>query len=85
MNQSELIQLITQWEQTDPIIYKSNIKSLCHLKGIKPRHLESTLNISNSMAKSFTNLSHKARIEFKTALQLAELLQVDVTDFLKNI
>ena len=85
MNQSDLITLITQWQQTDPTIYKSNIKALCHLKGIKPRHLESTLNISYSMAKSIVNPSHKARIEFLMALILAEYLQCDVKDFLKNI
>ena len=35
MNQKELIQLMEQWQETEPAIYKSNIKRLCDNKGIK--------------------------------------------------
>jgi len=83
VEQKELLQLIQQWEQTDPTIYKASIKRISHLKGIKPRHIVEALQIPISTVKSFTNVSHKARIEFKTALQLAELLQVDLKAFLK--
>lgn len=84
MEQKELLQLIEQWEQTDPIIYKANIKRISYLKGVKPRHIVKALNIPVTTAKSYTSLTHKARIEFRTALQLAELLDVDVKEFLKN-
>jgi hypothetical protein len=85
MNQKELIELIEQWQQTDPQIYKTNIKAICFKKGIKPRHIISGLNISDAMSRSILNASHKARIEFITALKLAEFLQCDVKDFIKNI
>lgn len=85
MEQKEILKLIEQWEQTDPAVYKANIKAICHLKGIKPRHIVEALQIPLTTVKSFTNVSHKARIEFKTALQLAELLQVDIKEFLKEI
>jgi DNA-binding Xre family transcriptional regulator len=85
MNQSEIINLIDQWQQTDPQIYKTNIKAICFKKGIKPRHLKEGLNISDAMTRSILNASHKARIEFINALKLAEFLQCDVKDFLKNI
>jgi plasmid maintenance system antidote protein VapI len=85
MEQKEILELIEQWEQTDPVVYKANIKAICHLKGIKPRHIVEAMQIPLTTAKSFTNASHKARIEFKTALQLAELLGVDIKDLIKNI
>lgn len=85
MNQKELIQLIEQWNDTEPAIYKTNIKIMSDLKGIRPRHIKEGLNISDSMTRSFLNVSHKARIEFLMALKLAEFLKCDVKDFLKNI
>lgn len=85
MNQIELIQLMEQWKNTEPKLYKTNIKRLCDIKGVKPRHVESALNVPNSTAKSYTTLSHPARIEFLTALKLAELLKVEVEKFLENI
>lgn len=84
MEQKELIELMEQWEQTEPIIYKANIKAICQLKGIKPRHIVKALQIPITTAKSFTNLSHKARIEFITALKLAELLKENIKKFLEN-
>lgn len=83
MEQKELLQLIEQWEQTDPIIYKANIKRISYFKGVKPRHIVKALNVPVTTAKSYTSLTHKARIEFRTALQLAELLDVNIKDFLK--
>lgn len=85
MNQKELIQLMEQWQDTEPVIYKAKIKHLCDNKGIKPRQIETALNVSYNAARSYTNASHTARIEFLTALKLAELLNVEVKDFLKNI
>lgn len=83
--QKEYIYLIEQWENTSPALYKANIKAIADQKGIKPRHIETALNVSYNAARSYTNASHTARIEFLTALKLAELLNVNVQDFLKNI
>lgn len=83
MEQKELLELINQWERTEPTVYKANIKAICHLKGVKPRHIVEALQIPITTAKSFTHVLHKSRIELKTALQLAELLEVNIKDFLK--
>jgi hypothetical protein len=84
-NQKELIKLMERWENTSPALYKANIKALCNGNDIKPRHIESALKVLNSTAKSYTNVNYKGRIEFLTALKLAELLKVNIEDFLKNI
>jgi hypothetical protein len=84
MNQQELISLMEQWQNTNPSIYKSNIKRLAGIKGIKPKQIESALQVPNSTAKSYTNIGHPARIEFLTALKLAELLETNVEKFLEN-
>lgn len=84
LNQKQLINLMEQWQQTNPAIYKTNIKRIADSKKIKPRHLEELLQINYHSARSYTNPSHIARIEFLTALKLAELLEVKVTDFLEN-
>jgi hypothetical protein len=85
MDQKYLIQLMEQWHHTDPALYKANIKRLCDDKDIKPRHIESALNVPNSAAKSYVSIKHLARIEFLTALKLAEMLEVKVENFLENI
>ena len=85
MDQSELIKLMEQWQETEPQLYKSNIKAICFQKGIKPRHIKKGLSISDTMSYSFVNVTHKARIEFIMALKLAEYLKCDVKDFLKNV
>jgi len=85
MNQKELIKLIEQWQETNPAIYKTNIKVICDSKGIKPRQIEEALQVLYNTARSYTNASHTARIEFLTALKLAELLSVQVEKFLKEI
>jgi len=82
MSQSELIELINRWQQTKPAIYKANIKVICDSKGIKHRHIEENLKVPYNTARSYTNASHTARIEFMTALKLAELLNVKVEEFL---
>lgn len=84
MNQAELIQLMERWQQTDPALYKANIKIICDSKGIKPRHIEEALQVSYNSARSYTNASHAARIEFLTGLKLAELLDVKVEKFLEE-
>ncbi len=85
MDQRELIKLIEQWDSTEPIIYKTNIKRLAKNKGIKPRHIEASLNVKNTTARSYTNINHPAKIEFLTALKLAELLETEIEKFLENI
>ena len=85
MNQVELIQLIEQWQQTNPAIYKANIKAICDNKGIKPKQIEEHLKVPYNSARSYTNAVHTARIEFLTALKLAELLGVKVEKFMKRI
>jgi hypothetical protein len=85
MNQKEWIKLIEQWESTNPALYKTNIKAIADNKGIKPKQIETALNVSYNAARSYTNMSHTARIEFLTALKLAELLSVNVENFLENI
>lgn len=85
MNQKELIQLIEQWENTSPALYKVNIKTIADQKGIKPKDIETALQVTYNSARSYTNASHTARIEFLTALKLAELLQVNIEKFLENI
>jgi len=82
MNQHELIKLINRWQQTKPAIYKANIKAICDNKKVKPRHIEENLKIPYNTARSYINVSHVARIEFMTALKLAELLNVKVEEFL---
>ena len=52
MNQKELIQLMEQWQEIEPAIYKSNIKRLCDNKGIKPRHIEESLQVTYNSARS---------------------------------
>jgi hypothetical protein len=84
MNQKELIQLMEQWQKTEPTTYKANIKRLCDYKGIKPRHIEEVLQVTYNAARSYTNSSHTARIEFLTALKLAELLETDIKNFLEK-
>lgn len=84
LNQKQLINLIEQWQQTNPAIYKTNIKKIADSQNIKPKKLEELLQVSYHAARSYTNPSHIARIEFITALKLAELLGVMVTDFLEN-
>jgi hypothetical protein len=83
MNQHELIQLIEQWENTSPALYKANIKAIADQKGIRPRYIKEALKLSDSMTRSILNVSHKARIEFLTALKLAEYMQEDIKNFLK--
>jgi len=85
MDQKELIKLIEQWESTEPNIYKTNIKKIANDKGIKPRHIEASLNVINTTARSYTNVNHPAKIEFLTALKLAELLETEIEKFLENI
>lgn len=82
--QQQLINLMEQWHNTDPAIYKTNIKKIADSQNIKPRQLEKLMNVNYNTARSYTNVAHPARIEFITALKLAELLGVMVTDFLKN-
>ena len=84
-NQRELIQLIENWNNIDPALYKSNIKKLCDKKGIKPKQIQEKLQVNYNSARSYTNASHTARIEFLTALKLAEMLETNVEEFLKNI
>jgi transcriptional regulator with XRE-family HTH domain len=84
MNQAELIKLMEQWQDTNPTIYKTNIKAICDSKGVKPRHIEEGLGVSYNSARSYTNAAHSARIEFLTALKLAEMLGVKVEEFLKE-
>ncbi len=83
MEQRELIQLIEKWNSTEPTLYKTNIKQLADIKGIKPRHIESALSVPNSTARSYTNINHPARIEFLTGLKLAELLETSIEKFLE--
>jgi len=85
MNQAELIQLMEQWQQTNPAIYKANIKVICDSKGIKPKQLAEDLQIPYNTARSYTYAVHTARIEFLTALKLAEYLGVKVEEFMKRI
>ena len=85
MNQKELIQLMEQWQETEPSTYKTNIKRLCDQKNIKPKQIEETLKVNYNSARSYTNASHTARIEFLTALKLAEMLEVNVEEFLKKV
>jgi hypothetical protein len=84
MKQKELIELIQKWEETSPALYKANIKAIADSKDIKPRQIETALNVSYNAARSYTNAAHTARIEFKTALKLAELLSVNVEKFLEE-
>ena len=83
--QQEYIQLIKQWESTESAIYKTNIKVICDLNDIKPKQIESGINVSYDVARSLTNASHKARIPFLIALKLAKYLKVDIEKFLENI
>jgi len=83
--QKELIELIEKWNNTNPALYKTNIKCLCDEKGIKPKQIQEKLQINYNSARSYTNPAHTARIEFLTALKLAEMLNVNIEKFLKNI
>ena len=83
MNQSELIKLIEIWQRADPSKYKTNIKAICHSKSIKPKQIEEYLQVPYNSARSYINPSHLARIEFITALKLAELLGVRIEKFLE--
>jgi hypothetical protein len=74
LNQQQLIQLIEQWQQTNPSIYKTNLKRICDSKNIKPRQLEKLMQVNYNTARSYTNAVHPARIEFITALKLANML-----------
>ena len=85
MNQTELIKLMEHWQQTSPTVYKASIKAICDSKGIKPRHIQEALQVPYNTARSYTNASHTARIEFITALKLAEFLGVKVEKFLGEI
>lgn len=82
--QKEYIQLMKQWQDTEPVVYKTNIKRLCDIKGVKPRHIVDSLNITRNKAVSLINPSHKGKVEFYDALRLAELLSIDVENFLAN-
>lgn len=84
-NQKELIQLIEIWNGTESAIYKTNIKRLCDEKNIKPKQIEETLQVTYNSARSYTNASHAARIKFLTALKLAEILEVNIEEFLKKV
>lgn len=84
MDQKELIVLMELWQQTEPSIYKTNIRAICDSKGVKPRQIEESLHVTYNSARSYLNTSHTARIEFLTALKLANMLGVSVTDFLEN-
>ena len=80
-----MIQLIETWNNTEPSTYKTNIKRLCDEKNIKPKQIEEVLQVTYNSARSYTNASHTARIEFLTALKLAEMLEVNVEEFLKKV
>lgn len=84
LSQQQLINLMEQWHNTDPAIYKTNIKKIADSQNIKPKKLKELLQVSYHAARSYTNPAHIARIEFITALKLANMLNVSVTDFLKN-
>ena len=83
-NQTKIIKFMEQWQQHNPALYKANIKAICDTKGIKPRHIQEALQVPYNTVKSYTNVAHTARIEFLTALKLAELLSVNVEKFLEN-
>lgn len=84
MNKKDLIELIERWNNATPALYKTNIKRLAHIKGIKPKDIGASLNVPITTAKSYTYVGHPARIEFLTALKLAELLDVQVQEFLEE-
>lgn len=84
LNQKQLINLMEKWQQTSPAIYKTNLKRICDSKNIKPRQLEKLMQVNYNTARSYTNSVHPARIEFITALKLANMLNVNVTDFLED-
>lgn len=83
--QAEYLQLIEKWDNTEPSLYKTNIKSICDSKGVKPKQIELEMNLSYETARSLTNAAHKARIPFLTALKLAEYLKIDIEKFLEKI
>ncbi len=84
MTQKELLQLIEKWENTEPIIYKTNIRVMCKKKNIKPKNIVEILNIPVTTAKSYTSLTNTSKISFKIALQLAELLEIDIKKLLEK-
>jgi transcriptional regulator with XRE-family HTH domain len=83
-NQKELIQLIEIWNNIYPMTYKTNIKRLCDEKNIKPKQIAEVLQVTYNSARSYTNASHTARIEFLTALKIAEMLEVNIEEFLEK-
>lgn len=85
MNQAELIELMEKWQETDPALYKQNIRKLCEERKIYPAKLAKLLGIKYSTAKSYFYQNHPSKIEFLTALKIAELLKVDVREFLKGV
>jgi hypothetical protein len=85
LNQQQLIQLMEQWQKSDPAQYKANLKAICDSQGIKSKQLQEALQVPYNTARSYTNASHTARIEFITALKLAEFLGVKVEKFLGEI
>lgn len=84
LDQQQLIELMEQWHNTDPAIYKTNIKKIADSQNIKPRQIEKMMQVNYHTARSYTNTVHPARIEFITALKLANMLGVSVQDFLEN-
>lgn len=80
--QSELIPIIEEWYNTEPSKYKANIYQFYRQHKMKPIDLVTAFNISINTAKSYICASHPARIEFITALKLAEFMGVDLKYFL---
>lgn len=84
MKQNKIISLMTQWQQADPKLYKTNIRHLCRLRGITYNQIMPSLNVNYETARSYYNVAHRSRIDFLTALKLAKLLGVDVKLFLED-
>jgi hypothetical protein len=83
--QSQILELIKQWEKTNIKTIKTNLKAICKDNNITPSVIADGLKIPINTVYSYVNPVHKSRIEFKTGLELVEYLGIDINELLKNI
>ena len=81
-NQYEILELMEKWYNTEQSKYKANIYRIYKVKRLKPKDIITAMQVGSNTAKSYICAAHPARLEFITALKLAEFLEVDIERFL---
>jgi len=83
MNQKELINLITQYENTEKQYITQQLITLMYKEKFHIQKLQSILNCSYHVVASYLKLQYGNKISLKYLLMIAEYYHIDVKYFLK--